>query len=184
MGVDALVSWGTAGGLDAALRPGDLILPETIIPTDGELLSVDPVWHRHMRHRLAGRIPCRTDPIVESHTVLQNPYEKTLLRKRTGAAAVDMESAAMARVARGASLPFLVVRAVTDPADLSLPRFVPEATDSSGTVDPLGIITGLIRSPKEILPLIRLAGCFRAAQRTLREVLRWAGEDLMAPQAS
>jgi hopanoid-associated phosphorylase len=184
MGADALVSWGTAGGLDAALRPGDLILPETILPTNGEPLSVDPVWHRHVRDRLAGRIPCRTDPIVESHTVLQNPSEKILLGKTTGAAAADMESAAMARVAHGASLPFLVVRVVTDPADLSLPRIVFEATDSSGTVDPLGLITGLIRFPKEILPLIRLAGCFRAARRTLRQVLRWAGDDLMAPRTS
>jgi adenosylhomocysteine nucleosidase len=63
---------------------------------------------------IAGRFVSR------SHVVCRGE-EKRALAAETGAIAVDMESAALAKVARDAAVPFAVVRAVSDRRDEDLP---------------------------------------------------------------
>jgi hypothetical protein len=50
------------------------------------------------------------------------PGDKAAAGPRPGALALDLESAAFAQVCRAAALPFLVVRAILDPLNLSLPQ--------------------------------------------------------------
>src|SRR5512135_2689308 len=49
-GATVLVSFGLAGGLDPALRPGDLMLADSVILPDGGRIETDRTW----RARLAG----------------------------------------------------------------------------------------------------------------------------------
>ncbi len=59
--------------------------------------------------------------VLGADAIVASVEEKRRLRQRTGAAAVDLESGAVARVAAMHSMPFAVLRAICDPAESALP---------------------------------------------------------------
>jgi adenosylhomocysteine nucleosidase len=97
---------------------------------------------------------------------------------------VDMESAAVATVAQEAEIPFLVVRAVADAMDTTLPKRISDALEGFGRLSFLKLIVGLIQHPTELLAMVRIGRDYRAAQKTLAAVARLTGENLLAPQAA
>lgn len=180
-GVTALLSWGSAGGLYAALSAGSLVLPERVLSSDQVSFPVDAAWHERLSTRLSGHVDIHTGPIFQSSVVLRSPAEKTALFKKCGAIAVDMESAAVARVALQAKLPFMTMRAISDPADTALPASALAATDECGRLRPFRLLKNLVRHPRELFPLVRLGRNFRAAQSTLSTVVLLTGHRLLAP---
>jgi hopanoid-associated phosphorylase len=180
-GATALLSWGIAGGLLPALSPGGLVVPEKVLSSDGVSFSVDTQWHERLRARLSGHVDLHTGPIIQSPTVLRSPEEKIALFNQYGAIAVDMESAAVAQVALLAGVPFMAIRAVSDPANMSIPPRVMATIDERGRLRPFRLLERLVHHPQELLPLVRLARTFRAAQTTLATVARIAGSKLLAP---
>ncbi len=171
-GATALLSWGTAGGLDGALVAGSLVLPQTVISSAGEALHVDPGWRERVSRRLAGYLAYSHGPLVESPAVLGQPADKQALFKASGAAAVDMESAAVADVARGAGVPFLAVRAVLDPAARVIPVGILGAIEPSGRLRGLSLLHALVARPRTLIDLLQLRADLRAARATLAEVAR------------
>ncbi len=116
-GAKVLVSFGIAGGLDPALRSGDLVVATHVI-AEAESWFCSAPWSG----RVAGRLPdSRQGAVAGVATPVGGVAAKRALRDATGALAVDLESMAVARVARAAGAPFLVVRAVADTADQALP---------------------------------------------------------------
>jgi adenosylhomocysteine nucleosidase len=111
----------------------------------------------------------------------RSPSEKAALFKEYGAIAVDMESAAVARAALDAKVPFAAIRAVTDPAQMKIPPTVIESIDEFGRFRPLHLLQSLVRHPGDLLLLVRLGRNFHAARRTLAGVIRLTGEQLLAP---
>ncbi len=102
--------------------------------------------------------------------------EKRRLFAATGAAAVDMESAAVAEVARAAGVPFLALRAVADPACRAIPPAALAGLRSDGTIDATAVVRAVASHPQEVVRLVRLAGDYHRAERRLRDVaLRVAG---------
>ena len=179
-GATGLLSWGSAGGLSPIVSPGSLILPRVIIASDQSRYHVDDVWHGSLCDRLKRHVSLHTDSMVESTTVVCTPSEKSILFRRTGAIGVDMESAAVGAVAQEAGVPFMVVRAVADPADTAIPRSTFNAFDEFGRVISLRLIEGLVRHPTELFALFRVGRNYRAAQKTLAAVVRLAGNNLLA----
>ena len=98
--------------------------------------------------------------------------EKAELYRTTGARAVDMESLAVAEVARAAQVPFMAVRVIVDSAEDILPEVVTAAADREGHLQVWRLIGALTLAPGELAPLIRLARRYRAANRSLRAVAR------------
>jgi len=180
-GATALVSWGAAGGLLPGLSPGSLILPESIIAADQSAYYVDPVWHERLSSRLKGVVDVYKGPLAQSTVVVASCAEKALLLRRTGAIAVDMESASIAGIAKDAGLPFMVIRAITDLAEMALPRSALHSIDEFGRVRPLKLIQCLARNPMELLVLGRLIRNFRFAQATLATVALHVGSTLLCP---
>jgi adenosylhomocysteine nucleosidase len=181
-GATALLSWGTAGGLVPGLAPGSLVLPKAVMGSDLSLFQVDPSWHDRLRSRLEGRIDLRSEALIESPTVLMTPEEKRALAYRTGAVAVDMESAAVAVAADQAGLPFVALRVVSDSLDQTLPSCVLSAYDTSGHLKMRRLLGGLVQHPKELLEWMRLTTSLRKARRTLTEIARSTQWDFLAPQ--
>ena len=180
VGCTALVSWGVAAGIASELAAGCLVLPECIV-TGGERLPTDAPWRTALLGRVHDALPCSTGALVHSDGVVASPRDKEELFRRSGAVAVDMESGAVARAAWRAGVPFLAVRVVADPADLALPQAALCALDADGRTRPMRILGALVRRPREIPALLRLARHFRAARATLRTVTRVAGRRLAAP---
>jgi adenosylhomocysteine nucleosidase len=176
-----LVSWGIAAGLSRGLSPGALVLPEKVLAVDGSVYKTDVDWHGRLCALLSGHVDLHTGLLAESSTVLTSPSEKSTLSNRTRAIAADMESAAVAAVAREAGVPFMAIRAVADRADRTIPESILSGIDEFGRVTPFGLIKGLARRPAELFALIGLGRDFRAARATLETVARLAGSNLLGP---
>lgn len=182
-GATALVSWGCAGALESRPRPGNLLLPERVIAADGNELPVSRDWQRRLYECLQGEWVTYTEPLATSRGVIAGPVEKRRLGERSGALAVDMESAPLGELAQAAGVPFVVIRAIADTVDMPVPRAIGAALDPFGQVQALGLLAGLVRSPSEWPALVRLVRGFRAAQATLAGVAQRTGGDLLYASA-
>lgn len=159
---DVFVSFGVAGALSGALRAGDALLPEAVIEPDQVRRPVDARWHAAVAATF-GRTLLSGD-IAAADTPLTAPREKVALGERTGAAAVDMESHVVARAADRAGVPWLVLRAVSDPANRAVPPALLDLVRPDGGVRWRGIPRALLH-PRAMYALARDS---RAAHATLR----------------
>lgn len=109
-----VVSAGVCGGLDPALRVGDLVLPDAVINDAGLRL---PVTASHeQRAAAASGAHARAGVMATASRAVATAEAKAALRAATGAVAVDMESAAILEAAAARGCSSLVVRAVSDDA--------------------------------------------------------------------
>jgi len=170
-GATALVSWGLAGGLDPRLLAGTICLPSVVASPDGAMFATDVHWREILIAALGGRLAVVGGKLLCSAVAIDDAAAKAAVFAETGAAAVDMESAGVAQVAESKRLPFVAVRAIVDTAGDSLPSAV-MAAGSEGTVRFTRLALGILRAPREIAPLLRLAWRYRAAARALGAVAR------------
>jgi adenosylhomocysteine nucleosidase len=175
-GATALMSFGFAGALESSLNPGDLVLPEFI--HTGHLLQVDLGWRDSLRQRLPGHLSIAGGILAASAYVLTSGTAKRELALVTGACAVDMESGAIAEAAAHAGIPFLAIRAISDPVEFSPPPVLLGAVRPDGTADLMRLLPLLLRGALTVGTLLRLATDSRAACSTLSRVARLAGMEM------
>lgn len=179
-GATALLSWGSGGGLQPNLSPGNLILPKTIIDLQERILRADEAWHNRLYQSLSSHLPIHTEPLAQSPTVLTTPVEKLDFFKQTAAIAVDMESGSVAEVASKANLPFMAIRAIVDTSDMTIPLSGLTAIDEYGGLRPMHLLGSLLRRPADLLLLNQLRRNFTAARTTLSTVAQLAGNNFLA----
>ena len=166
-GATALMSFGMAGGLDPTLRPGRIVLPHRVITLDGAAYATARAWGAGLAAQVpAGMPPPAHGVLLTTDRAIDGAEAKAALFRATGAVAVDMESAAIAKVAAEHGLPFMAVRVIVDAAEDTLPPSVVAASDA-GELNLTMLLAGLLRAPAEILPLLRLAHRYAAAKRSL-----------------
>jgi adenosylhomocysteine nucleosidase len=146
--VDGIVSTGFCGALDPMLRIGDIVVSGQVTSprpfVRGEILSVD--------------------------RVAVTAVEKRALRERTGAAAVEMEAAAVEAKARGWGVPFRCVKVVSDVAAENLPLDFNLYRDAEGRFSRGRIALAAMARPFSVMPgLLRLDRNCRAAAERLGE---------------
>jgi len=166
-GATGIVSFGLAGALDPRLPPGTLLLPARVIGPDRAVYETDADWRRRLE-AMVGAESCNA--LLGSDNVIATAGDKARLFRETGAVAVDMESHVAAAVAMAAKLPFLVVRAVADPATRAIPRAAMAGLDAEGRTLVLPVILALTKRPRELPGLLRLAADSRAGFDALRRV--------------
>ncbi len=156
----AILSFGIAGGLDPSLRPGALLVARNVV--------AEATWPAQAgwSAALAAATGASLADIAGADRVIATPAEKAALHARTAAAAVDMESAVIART----GIPFAVLRAVADTADEALPPAAAQGLDEAGNPAPLRVMAALLRRPQDLPGLIRMALRSNAALRALRSV--------------
>src|SRR5579863_8093522 len=126
--IRGVISFGVAGGLDPALKSGDVVVATEVLAGDDRWLagltlnddlvaSVGLGRRRIVRGRLAG-----------AEQVVVTRHVKAALHSETGAAAVDMESHIAADYAAKAGLPFAALRVISDPASRALPSIDRKST--------------------------------------------------------
>jgi adenosylhomocysteine nucleosidase len=182
-GASALAVFGVAGALDGRLRNGSLFCPEQVVDEDGRSYLADARWHEHLQQRLAGsQLPVQADGSLLS---VQNPLlttaDKLAAHKQHAALAVDMESGAVAEVARERGLPFVVLRAIVDEVDDTIPAALNNSVDAWGRPRPLGLITALCRHPSVLSDLPRLYSRMQHATQALRTAAKATGSALAWP---
>jgi adenosylhomocysteine nucleosidase len=150
-----LISFGVAGGLAPHLRPGQVIL-------SAEVIGDDRRWFPNQRfHRevggLARRIGALEGPVLGSSDILSTEEDKIRAWRNTGALAVDLESAIVARTAEAAGIPFLVLRTVADSAARALPPAALIPLSEDGTPAFMQVLREVLRRPWQIRALFGLA---------------------------
>ena len=158
-GCAGLISFGLAGGLDATLRPGALIVPAAVI-AGGKRYTADPI----LSCMLGGATP---HLLLGADAIVASVEDKCRQREQTGAAAVDLESGAVARVASTHSIPFAVLRAICDAADSSLPHAALVALDTHGGIRAWRVLASIAARPMQLPALLALAADAAAARRSL-----------------
>ena len=179
-GATALVSWGIAGALEDKLSLGSLLLPRTVFSADGKASIVTQDWHEHLYRILAERFTIHAEPLIETSTVLTTAVQKQALHADFGAIATDMESAALARFATEISVPFLAIRAISDTAQMAIPKQLPKAVTSVGELPLQAILTEVIFKPRDWVAIVKFAWGVHAAKTSLRRVAGYLGPRKLA----
>jgi hypothetical protein len=133
--------------LAPGLRAGDLVVPSSVTDAS-ERWATDT----RLMTRLGG---CTGHGLLGGDTVLATVAEKAAAYA-AGADAVDLESAAVARTAAAAGLPFAVLRAICDEAGRPLPRAAVVALDAEGKISIGRVLGALLRQPGDIFALMAL----------------------------
>jgi len=149
---------GYAGGLDPTLGVGDLIIATTVINEEDETrFDTENKWIEKAK-TIAAKAELRhhVGKIVTVKNAIEEPHQKAFMGTRFEAAAVDMESSAMAKIASEKGIPFLVVRTILDPLDMELPM-IPEEAIVGGELQ-IGKLLGHIKkNPKDLFKLPKLS---------------------------
>jgi len=137
-----ILSFGYAGALDPGLKVGELVVGERadlLSPASRgdslDSLGLGGSWPLAAPDALLGLaqasgLPAHRGGVLTSPCVMGAPEHKRILFARFHDRIVDMETAALARVAAAASIPLQCVRAVSDSADddsLSFLSYDPDA---------------------------------------------------------
>jgi len=170
-GVHGLVSFGLAGALSADLAPGDLLLPDAVVLPGGGRVHADRGWRERLTAFLQEQgVSAHGAPIAGSDEIVASVEAKQALAACSGAAAVDMESHAVAASAAQAGLPFLMLRAIADSSTQSVPSAVQGTIDPQGGIRHAVLLARLLARPWQIRFLITLGRGSAQGLATLRRV--------------
>jgi adenosylhomocysteine nucleosidase len=171
-GATRLISWGCAAALGASLKPGDLILADKLIDAENKEMDINADWHSYANHLLAKFLVVTRGCLAESVSIVSTSTDKKHLHSLTGAVALDMESIAVAKVAKQYILPFLAFRVIVDPVEMSLPLAINYSLNDRGEIVLKKLLAFLFLHPAELPDLIKLGLNFNAAKKTLKSVAK------------
>lgn len=168
-GPDALVILGIAGGLSPEVKPGEIVIAEKVIQEeDGAEWFADGAVVKSACEALKGAsLQVRSGAVITTATATLSAGEKKKLYRRSGAIAVDMESAAVAKVAAKAGIPFFVMRAVSDTAGLSVSRDIYDCLDMEGGVRSRALMNNILRRPSMVQEMLVLRKGFKSGLSAL-----------------
>ena len=181
-GVSGLVSWGTAAALVGSMTPGTVVLASHVGDAGQTEFEVTTDWRRDLEARLENQLSVRTGKLTQVTRVLRTPQDKRATHTETGAIAADMESAAIARAAKQADLPFLVTRVIADTLDMRIPDTLIDVLDPYGRPHLGRLFMNLLRHPGQLRLLMQLRNGFHRAQRILTQVRQLGGVGLACPE--
>lgn len=149
-----MYSVGFAGALEPGLKAGEVIVPSQVVDAgDGSRVDVSG-----------------GDGVLVTFGSVASPAQKALLRESYGARIVDMEAAAVARVALAHGVQFAALKAISDEFDFEFPemgRFV----DSHGQFRVGGFARFVVARPWLWRRVRRLAGNAQKAEQGLNDWL-------------
>lgn len=168
---DLLISAGFCGGIAEELRVGDVVVAKRMVivsETDIEELPIETpaaalnfVTHQTaIGARIFGGTFAGTSVITAKAklAVMLSDYHCPV---------VEMESAAIALIAAENKIPLIAIRSVSDPAEEELGFSLDEFCDSRLRISPLRVLLTILRKPRIIPQLVRLAGNSRIAAKSL-----------------
>jgi len=165
-----LVSFGIAGALAPGLRPGDLILSTEVVEDDRRWLTSEAF--RLLVREFGRQVGATEGPVLGARVVVASEADKRRAWRETGAIAVDLESAVVARVSAALGIPFVVLRAIADPATRELPpaALVPLRPDGKPQIGQ--VLASVMRRPQQLRPLLGVARETRRALGALAAPVR------------
>jgi len=150
-----LIVAGAAGALSLGLRAGALVVADDVRRPGAEPLRASPSLVEWAA-RASGAQRAR---VITTPAIATSVTAKAALDERHGgggAAVVDLESAAYVEAAADAGVPWLVLRAVADTADESLPAWLNRCRDATGAIRRARVGWALLGDPRTLPRLLAL----------------------------
>ena len=163
-----VISFGVAGGLDPALKSGDVVVATEVLAGDGRWLAGLALNDELVARLAMGRRRVVRGGLAGVEQVIGARAGKAALWSETGAAAVDMESHIAAAYAEESGLPFAALRVISDPANRALPAIAMTAIKPNGDIDLRKVLRGVARNPMSLRALVSTGIDFNRALRSLR----------------
>ncbi len=172
---------GYCGASDPRLETGDLVVANQLIctstqksyaPLQSNVGQVQQILQENkLRYKVGG--------IATVDAAISSPHEKAYIASSYDAIAIDMESAMLAMHMQSANIEYTVVRAVFDTLDMQLPDFE-SALDNTGKIKPFYMAGHLIKTPKDLLKIPKLATAANQAKQSLYQFVhaylnQWGG---------
>lgn len=191
--IKAVFSFGVAGALDPALKPGDLLVSEQVFSQIGDASNgnVEVSWHIDQNLLMAAYMQAQkvnlnirkgvffgTD--IEARDQADNVMAS--FYQATGAHLIDNESHIAAQYASEHGLPFLAIRAVSDSVHNPLPPAALLPLDpEDGSPDGSAIAKSLLLNPLQIPALLRAAFNYKKGLQALRTFHERVGFQKLGP---
>ena len=170
---------GISGGLAPDTEPGMVIVGEQVLADNNELQS-SPYRDSYAANQAIvalleaslqkNAIPCRRGSLLCVQQPITRAEDKAAAYLKTGALAVDMESAGAAEAVRWAGIPFFSIRIICDPARREIAGELFVGVDSQGNSRPARLIRPLLRRPWLIAQLVSMARDFSCALTAMEQV--------------
>lgn len=165
-GCRSIISFGIAGALAPGLRPGDLLVASAVIDRQ-TIRPTDAAWSDRLLKMIPGSSYV---PILGVDAPIVDPGSKRELHRTVGAAAVDMESHVVARLAQDHRLAFAALRVVIDPAHRPIPDAAVAGIGRARTPDVPTVLRELMAKPSQTIALARLGLDLLIARSSLLHV--------------
>ncbi|MCL4500315.1 MAG: hypothetical protein M1438_00480 [Deltaproteobacteria bacterium] len=173
-----LVSLGFGGAVTPELPAGSLVLGEFFYNFDPTTQVLDSIPHLTgprplpdlLRSLAAAGLEAFPGSLITTPYIINKAAQAGPLRSLTYPV-LDLESAAVAAVARAEELPCLGLRAITDTAAEEIPDFLAPIGEELGTVGLLNVLGWLAADPRRLKDLVHLWRCSRLAAARLAKAL-------------
>jgi adenosylhomocysteine nucleosidase len=178
--VRRLLVTGVAGALSLGLHPRALVIADQVRRQgqkgdgDGEEFRSSP----SLVEWAARACGARRGRVITTSAIAATVVAKAALDERfgdQGPAVVDLESAAYAGTAEASGVPWLVLRAVADTAEESLPALLEQCRDRDGGIRRFQVAGALLRDPRSLWLLLemrrRVAECAAVLARAVLSLL-------------
>ena len=160
-----VVASGFAGALEAGAKLGDLVLPELITDEANTFMYRLPSPVRGFSSSPQGKL-------VSVHRIVTTSTAKRDLQQRTGAHAVDMESAPIARICDQQKILFVAVRIISDEVTQDFPIDFNVLLGKDQQPNIAKAASVFLRHPRQLLATIRLRRQLRDCAKKLALFLR------------
>ena len=150
-----IVLIGFSGALLPELAAGQIIHASAVMNIAGQIVRLTEGEHDQ-----------RTTLLTIDH-VVATVEEKSTLRQNHRAAAIDMESFALATLANERNIPLSILRAISDTADFALPAQIGEWVNEDGSPRVGAVMKALARRPSLLTTLLKLQSHTKTAARNL-----------------
>ena len=147
-----LVGAGIAGALSPGLEAGAIVASSRIHDGDGDAPPPDAA----LLARAIEKGAAAATLVTVGRPITEAQEKKRLAGSFGGVSAVDMESAAWARVAASRGIPYVIVRSISDPAEETLPEYLAACVGENGSIRRGAVVARALARPSRITDLVRL----------------------------
>ena len=171
LGVDHLISWGTAAGLSPSVAAGDLMMPDAVMVSK-EKFATNHEFNNRVLKQISPGLRWHKGLCYATKELLDSVESKQEIFATTRCIGADMESGAVAKAATENNIPFTVIRSVSDPVYMPLPKAVAKGFNQEGDLMIKDLAKLVISSPGDWTATFKLARNFKKARKTLNIVAK------------